>query len=190
MNGKKSFVGFVLFVVIFSSTFAATKNKDLKKLITFPGNKEGSYTVPNSVEVIGFGAFENTKLEEVLKKAGVVDAGGYGFVLILKGMLSVFKDGVMIELAATPVVAEAEESTTSVRNAAGELEDFDINFPCFRYNDFIFSRFIVEIHFFAVKSNFFIYLDLFLLISDDGTSVKKGQAHCYKHKNSCSDPLE
>lgn len=30
MNGKKSFVGFVLFVVVFSSTFAATKNKDLK----------------------------------------------------------------------------------------------------------------------------------------------------------------
>ncbi len=30
MNGKKSFVGFVLFVVVFSSTFAATKSKNLK----------------------------------------------------------------------------------------------------------------------------------------------------------------
>lgn len=30
MNGKKSLVGFVLFVVVFSSMFAATKNKNLK----------------------------------------------------------------------------------------------------------------------------------------------------------------
>ena len=43
----------------------------------------------------------------VLKKAGVVDAGGYGFVLILKGMLSVMRDGVMIK--ANNVVAEPEE---------------------------------------------------------------------------------
>ena len=33
----------------------------------------------------------------VLKKAGVVDAGGQGVVHIFRGMLSVFKDGVMVE---------------------------------------------------------------------------------------------
>ncbi len=33
----------------------------------------------------------------VLKKAGVVDAGGAGFVLILEGMYSVFRDGVIVE---------------------------------------------------------------------------------------------
>ena len=33
----------------------------------------------------------------VLKKAGVVDAGGKGLCLIFEGMLSVFKDGVIIE---------------------------------------------------------------------------------------------
>lgn len=33
----------------------------------------------------------------VLKKAGVVDAGGRGLVVIFEGMLSVLKDGVMIE---------------------------------------------------------------------------------------------
>ena len=36
----------------------------------------------------------------VLKEAHVVDAGGKGFVTILEGMLSVFKDGVMVQSAA------------------------------------------------------------------------------------------
>ena len=64
----------------------------------------------------------------VLKKAGVVDAGGQGFVVILEGMYSVFKDGKMIESSAA-VEATEERNESSSRNAAGELEDFDINFP-------------------------------------------------------------
>ena len=63
----------------------------------------------------------------VLKKAGVVDAGGQGFVVILEGMYSVFKYGKMIESSDMPATEEKTESTS--RNAAGELEDFDINFP-------------------------------------------------------------
>ncbi len=59
------------------------------------------------------------ELLPVLKKAGVVDAGGKGFVVILEGMLSVFKDGVLIESK----TAVAEEPTDSEeRNAAGEFE--------------------------------------------------------------------
>ena len=54
-----------------------------------------------------------------LKKAGVVDAGGFGFVLILKGMLSVFKDGVIIK-GNDVKIEESEEETG--RNAAGEFE--------------------------------------------------------------------
>ena len=42
----------------------------------------------------------------VLKKAGVVDAGGQGVVYIFRGMLSVIKDGVMVE-------GEAVEGKTS-----------------------------------------------------------------------------
>ncbi len=63
---------------------------------------------------------ESPELLPVLKKAGVVDAGGRGFVLILEGMLSVFKDGVIIksQSAATQVEEESEESF----NAAGEFE--------------------------------------------------------------------
>jgi len=63
----------------------------------------------------------------VLKKAGVVDAGGQGFVVILEGMYSVLKYGKMIESANMPETEEKSEATS--RNAAGELEDFDINFP-------------------------------------------------------------
>lgn len=62
---------------------------------------------------------ETPELLPQLKKAGVVDAGGFGFVLILKGMLSVFKDGVIIK-GENVQVEETEEETG--RNAAGEFE--------------------------------------------------------------------
>lgn len=67
---------------------------------------------------------ETPELLPVLKKAGVVDAGGFGFVLILKGMLSVFENGVIIESNET--VSEEPEEETS-RNAAGEF-DAEITF--------------------------------------------------------------
>ncbi len=56
----------------------------------------------------------------VLKKAGVVDAGGKGFVVILEGMLSVLKDGKIIPSSAVEVTADEEESSS--RNAAAEYE--------------------------------------------------------------------
>ncbi len=67
---------------------------------------------------------ETPELLPVLKKAGVVDAGGFGFVLILKGMLSVFKDGIII---ASSEVADSAESYEETRNAAGEF-DAEITF--------------------------------------------------------------
>ncbi len=63
---------------------------------------------------------ETPELLPQLKKAGVVDAGGFGFVLILKGMLSVFKDGIIIK-GNDVAVTDGEEEETS-RNAAGEFE--------------------------------------------------------------------
>ena len=64
---------------------------------------------------------ETPELLPALKKAGVVDAGGYGFVLILKGMLSVLKDGVMINSNSVSQIEE-DEDEGSARNAAGEFE--------------------------------------------------------------------
>jgi len=67
-------------------------------------------------------ALEQTpELLPALKKAGVVDAGGYGFVLILKAMLSVMKDGVMIKSESSAQIDDEEEDGGS-RNAAGEYE--------------------------------------------------------------------
>ena len=65
-------------------------------------------------------ALENTpELLPTLKKAGVVDAGGKGFVIILEGMQSVFRDGVMIKADSA---AEAVPESSEPRNAAGEFE--------------------------------------------------------------------
>ena len=67
---------------------------------------------------------ETPELLPVLKKAGVVDAGGRGFVIILEGMLSVFKDGIIVKNeAASETVEESEEGF----NAAGEF-DTEITF--------------------------------------------------------------
>ncbi len=64
---------------------------------------------------------ETPELLPQLKKAGVVDAGGFGFVLILKGMLSVMRDGVIIKSNTSSVDLEKAEEETS-RNAAGEFD--------------------------------------------------------------------
>ena len=65
----------------------------------------------------------------VLKKAGVVDAGGKGLCVIFDGMLSLLRDGVMIEVEKEPVSAsEAEDKSAEFfRNAAAEFDSV-INF--------------------------------------------------------------
>lgn len=61
-------------------------------------------------------ALESTpEILPVLKKAGVVDAGGQGLLYILEGMQSVLKDGVMIENRDT-------DSSQVSRSAAAESE--------------------------------------------------------------------
>ena len=69
------------------------------------------------------------KLLPVLKKAGVVDAGGQGFCFILEGMLSVIRDGVITETKSSdetyvPGNIKGDEFFT---NAAAEF-DGKINF--------------------------------------------------------------
>ncbi len=62
---------------------------------------------------------ETPEMLPALKKAGVVDAGGQGFVHILEGMNSVFKDNIIIALNETSGETEQEEESFS---AAGEFE--------------------------------------------------------------------
>ncbi len=64
---------------------------------------------------------ETPELLPMLKKAGVVDAGGQGFVIILEGMMSVFRDGVVIASKSGSVEIVEDEENES-RNAAGEFE--------------------------------------------------------------------
>lgn len=67
---------------------------------------------------------ETPEILPVLKKAGVVDAGGQGFMFILEGMLSVIKDGTVIEAAdGSSSIAEKKDL-----NATGSKYDADITF--------------------------------------------------------------
>lgn len=61
----------------------------------------------------------------VLKKAGVVDAGGKGILVIFEGMLSVIRDGIVVEAVETADDDEGEED--AFRSAAAEFDD-DITF--------------------------------------------------------------
>ena len=62
------------------------------------------------------------ELLPVLKKAGVVDAGGKGLCSIFEGMLSFFKDGVVVEYDETN-----EPTLETFESAAAEFDD-DIEF--------------------------------------------------------------
>ncbi|MBQ2688299.1 MAG: DAK2 domain-containing protein [Clostridia bacterium] len=66
------------------------------------------------------------ELLPVLKKAGVVDAGGKGLLVIFEGMLSVIRDGVMIENTGNEI-NESTESEDAFRSAAAEFDEV-INF--------------------------------------------------------------
>ncbi len=65
---------------------------------------------------------ETPELLPMLKKAGVVDAGGQGFVIILEGMMSVFRDGVVIASNSGSTEIVEDEDNETARNAAGEFE--------------------------------------------------------------------
>ncbi|MDF2631577.1 MAG: hypothetical protein K0Q85_173 [Caproiciproducens sp.] len=69
---------------------------------------------------------ETPELLPVLKKAGVVDAGGKGLCYIFDGMLSVFKDNIMIANEAESPTEKTSESEF-FRNAAAEFDQI-INF--------------------------------------------------------------
>lgn len=63
----------------------------------------------------------------VLKKAGVVDAGGKGLLVIFEGMMSVFRDNVIIQnTAAEQKIAVSWDESS--RDAAAEYEGEDITF--------------------------------------------------------------
>ena len=68
---------------------------------------------------------QTPELLHVLKKAGVVDAGGKGLCIIFEGMLSLLR-GVMINIDA-PVEVKKENTDDFFKNAAAEF-DSEINF--------------------------------------------------------------
>ena len=77
--GEYAFVGLenlTQFVVsednpYYSAVDGVLYNKDGTKLIAMPAGRTGSFTVPATVESIGFGAFENSSLSEVLFEEGI-----------------------------------------------------------------------------------------------------------------------
>ncbi len=69
---------------------------------------------------------QTPELLHVLKKAGVVDAGGKGLCIIFEGMLSLLRDGVMINIDA-PIEVKKENTDDFFKNAAAEF-DSEINF--------------------------------------------------------------
>ncbi len=98
-------------------TVARVASEYAKK--AFEDGKNELEVFESAIEGAEIALAETPELLPQLKKAGVVDAGGFGFVLILKGMLSVFKDGVIIKGNNAEITDDEEETS---RNAAGEFE--------------------------------------------------------------------
>ena len=101
--------GTILTVARVASEYAAQALEDGKNTIeVFEAAMEGAEVA----------LAQTPELLPVLKKAGVVDAGGKGFCVILEGMYSVLKNGVMIESSGSSDEPQENEN----RNAAGEFE--------------------------------------------------------------------
>ena len=86
----------------------------------FEAGKDALSVFADAIEGAKKALAETPELLPMLKKAGVVDAGGQGFVIILEGMMSVFRDGVIIN--SNNATTEEPEEETESRNAAGEFE--------------------------------------------------------------------
>lgn len=67
------------------------------------------------------------ELLPVLKKAGVVDAGGKGLCLIFEGMMSVFRDGTIIENAMEQKTPNVKIFDSEFNNIISEFDE-EINF--------------------------------------------------------------
>ena len=88
----------------------------------FSEGKDAVSVFEAAIEGAEIALAQTPELLPQLKKAGVVDAGGFGFVLILKGMLSVLKDGVIIASNSGSAEIIEDDEEESSRNAAGEFE--------------------------------------------------------------------
>ncbi|MBE0466539.1 MAG: DAK2 domain-containing protein [Candidatus Desulforudis sp.] len=91
-----------------AARYAASRSSDLRRL--------SIYTYRKAVETLAI----TPELLPVLKKAGVVDAGGQGFLVILEGMLQVFRRFRQDELLTFPLDFERDELTAP---RLGELDD-------------------------------------------------------------------
>lgn len=76
---------------------------------------------------------ETPELLPVLKKAGVVDAGGQGLVFIFEGMLSVLRDGKKVE-------AEVKQAAQPVTQPVQTGSAFDVEFEFSYCTEFIVNK--------------------------------------------------
>ena len=88
----------------------------------FEVGKDALSVFADAIEGAKIALAETPELLPMLKKAGVVDAGGQGFVIILEGMMSVFRDGVVIASNSGSTEIVEDEENEAARNAAGEFE--------------------------------------------------------------------
>ena len=88
----------------------------------FEAGKDALSVFADAIEGAKIALAETPELLPMLKKAGVVDAGGQGFVIILEGMMSVFRDGVVIASKSGSAEIVEDEENEAARNAAGEFE--------------------------------------------------------------------
>ena len=90
---------------------------------------------------VGYEALDNTiNLNPVLKKAGVVDAGGKGYLYILEGMLKALRGAASAETGAAPAPA-AQAAPVSVIRDKADFTEFETEDILFTYcTEFIVGR--------------------------------------------------
>ena len=101
-------------------TVARVMSEELNKYISDCESDDFSAFFEFSINAAKDTLSKTPDMLPVLKQAGVVDAGGYGFIIALEGMYSVIKDGVVIE--------RSEDEDIEVRADFNSIKAEDITF--------------------------------------------------------------
>lgn len=124
------------------------------------------------------------ELLPVLKKAGVVDAGGKGLLVIFEGMLTVFEGGEIVAEQA-PSAARQEDTFISQKNAAGADLHEEITFTyC---TEFIVQKSSAEVNALRLRAYLETIGDSVVVVDDD--EIIKVHVHTNNPGNAMQEGL-
>lgn len=128
---------------------------------------------------------ETPELLPVLKKAGVVDAGGEGFVVIWEGMKAVIDGGEIIDSQ------DGQQSSAKEKKAQGTAADFESEEIRFSYcTEFIINKKEKTADVLSLRAYLESIGDSVVVVEDDDSDEDEGIIKCHVHTNEPGNAIQ